>query len=170
MIWQTWTIEPHTVEDLSVDARLLLGIITTCDDCSIGTMVDICFSDRKRVRKLLREIQKSKHKTIIGVLKHGLPLDCAVAIPKRDRPLRCKTCEQRLASFPCAACAMVRQLDLSLSDEDPLVNIGDLPASKKPTDRQPGTAEKIAVMKQRAEDGYGVFCPGDLTFIEDESD
>lgn len=167
MIWQPWTAEPHTFNDLSVDARLVLGIITTCVGYSEREVADLCFKSVSYIRKLIRQIRASEDPVVVEILRNGLPLESMVHIPQRRRVLRCKDCNQGLAYFPCARCKIEQQLACAddLRRKPNRKRKEKRPRKPKRTDCAPGTQEKIEVMRQRATKGMAVFADDDLTFL-----
>ena len=172
-IFQPGIADPSKEWDLTVDARLVLGIMNTCDIDSPILIAEIMLPNEAstrsirdkedKVRSLIRKLEESTHPVVAHALKFGLCLRSSVSILKYKN-LKCAKCNQRIAKVPCGVCACHA---LSANRDRPK-GIDLLSESVEPpefgvaTRHPPGSREKLIVMKYRKQLGQMVFCSSDL--------
>jgi hypothetical protein len=106
-------------------------------------------------------LESRDHPTIHKVLVEGLPLDAAVSFPEDGLPVvRCRRCNQLLASVPCAQC-WINSSFVLFRNRTQADSLPDAPEFEVATSFLPGTVGKIAVMQTRIRLGYSAFCRGD---------
>lgn len=163
LIWQSKKSRRQGLKALSVDARLLLGILGTCGNLSSAEMADAMNRTTTHVKLLLNELYSSRDRTIRDALDNGISLDVAVVVPNYRVRLRCRVCSQILTRVPCCKClASDEESELDPNRRAPSVwESTVLRKPRKPTKHLPGTKAKMDVMQRRVSRRCQPFHPGD---------
>lgn len=168
-LWKNRDFSSHrkvitrSIENLTVDAISILGILWSCRPHTPRELSQVLFIPERTVRSILSAINKSREPAILDALAGRFPIAAIVEIPTSGRVdekrLICKRCQQVLSKVPCCKCLLD---SLHFDPKKKLKRIkGRLPQSLDATRAMPGTAEKMEVMRLRAEAGFSVFCRRD---------
>ena len=172
-IWQPCVRDPYLIEHLTVDARLILGILGCCDDTNPSTISEVMFpkalKEDRRARKvaeienMIRRLRRCRHPLVQESLELGLPLSASAPLFNTGPKMLCRRCRNYLASVPCALCECARMAVRGGVRLEQLTLDSDCrePMSPSPTQYYPGTREKKIVMKYRLQRGQSVFCAAD---------
>ena len=107
-------------------------------------------------RKFWGLARKSKNKLIVHAKINGLPPSCAATI---QGSIFCPGCRQSISAVPCQRCAteVDEEIDARPARDEPL------PEPVLRTSYEPGSQEKIRVMRGRASRGESCFHREDAT-------
>lgn len=120
--------------------------------------------DLRQLRKLLRMLKTSKNPVVRRCVDEGLPPGMMRPFPYSGSRVRCPACHNLVNCVPCQCGRMTKRKAWlrqggrdSSSKEDPL--------NRTPTIAYPGTREKLAIMRRRAERGQPLFHPDDAPLV-----
>jgi hypothetical protein len=165
-LWQAWLRSKDSEENLTVDARRVIGILYSVYKPTPSLIAAAIQMPREDVLLLLKEIDKDHSFIVHKALASGLSLDATVDLPIGGQRVACKKCRQLLSAVPCCRCILT-----DVWQRKPIIKRKrekrekDRPQCNKPTRARPGSAEKIQVMAERAKAGFSVFCRGDNRII-----
>ena len=166
-IWKRNASAPKRPEDLTVDARRILGILITCGIKDPDRIAVIMHVSKKQVIEMLKGLKKSKEKTIKEILKDGLPIQCSTSIFICEKRVTCKQCKSPITHVPCGFCSC-RKTELHGKHKLPRPCKGGLPESGMPTYFPPGSLQKLDTMRNRVAAGFSVFCRDDAPLDDRE--
>jgi len=167
-IFQAWKGMPTSQDDLTVESRFILGILTACkikSEAEISKILGLLESD---VADFLFRCRASSHPVLKRVLAEGLDLSASVSIRSRVfwDTLYCRECHNAIGYLPCVMCAnRKRVLRGQLDDEYGETIEEDAPESKFPTPHTPGTWDKVSVMRYRVSCGLQPTSPRDFSWL-----
>jgi len=161
-IWKKCIEVPISPLELTVEARLILGILTTCMEPTPKSIADLLGFREGEVDDLLSECRTMDHPAIREIFELGLnPIaSVSLAVWSCGRIVRCKTCRKSLQYVPCIPCSLGKVFSDRLSDE--MVEELDLP-EPAPTPYDPGSSRKMSLMAYRLKKGFRLFSARDYS-------
>jgi hypothetical protein len=161
-IWQNREDIPILPIDLTVEARLILGILTTCKNASAPFVSEVLGYEESEVVEMIKDCQESRHPLMTEIFSVGLNPIAAVSLVARTsgQVIRCKQCNRAMQYVPCLACSSEKRFQDSLHDV--LAGEEDLP-EPAPTPYHPGSDKKKNLMAYRKQNGYSIFSNRDYT-------
>lgn len=161
-LWKPSVPRKQGLKALSVDARLILGILGTCDGLSDLEIADAINATADRVKQILAELYSSHDRTIRDALEYGISLDAAVVLPNYRVRLHCKECRQPLLRVPCCRC-LSNNPEAAIHRRRPpsIWESTILRKPSRPTKHLPGTRGKLEVMRRRVTRRCQPFHPAD---------
>lgn len=154
----------RTPDDLSLSALVVLaswesGVV----DCGVIAGIlnayvanNLPNASVEQVQDLADALYEATNPVVRRVVMRGLPDEIRIPLPE-GKKVRCGLCGAVLGEIPCLACRL-RGLPLPRGSEE---GFGDPPLPAQPTDAEPGTMRKIAVMRRRDDRGESVTHPLD---------
>jgi len=142
-------------EDLADTTILVLGL-AEMGYTNVAEIADILRLRNKRpLRRLLRMLKTSRNPVVRRCVDVGLPPGLCRPFPYQGTTVRCPICRSMTDHAPCPRCSVAR----NRADPDPPRK--DRPLAAAPTDAQPGSRKKLAVLRRRAAQGLALFHPHD---------
>ena len=161
-VWKKGIYAPISPTELTVEARQILGILTTCRNPTSRFIARVLGLKASEINEFLTECRSMTHPAIVEIFKIGLnPIAFVSLAGKMDGQLvRCKECRKLLGCVPCIACSCGKDFTDKLSDQ--IRGEIDLP-EPAPTPYDPGSSRKMSLMAYRRKNGFRLFSARDYS-------
>jgi hypothetical protein len=149
--WVNTDLRSTEYEWIHVSARIVIGLLQSTT-LGVDGIADFLKVPPEEIQRFVAELRG--HRLCATMLESGFPATYGARLPY-GLTVVCKDCRNTIDFVPCLMCCSCG------GNSDDNRHEPDWPDCNQPVHCEPGSDEKIEVMRSRVSQGFSPFCSGD---------